>query len=219
MLSGTQYGPAVNTTYPLGHYIEDYDYLGDLGYAQGVFTGGLYDLNEYNMRYCVTPEYPGGTYAYFLTIGSDGLPAYPFNTGRRFYGSPTGGSVTSIAETVITQFRGGPNKTETVNPPSVNAANGNVTLTWSAVEGGTYKVETTPDLTTWTAITPSTLAVSDTAQIIESGTALTQSKRFYRISRTSLATFDSNGFNYTAPPSFSTTAKRGTINIVSPLSK
>jgi len=63
-------GPAVNTTYPLGRYMEDNDYLDDRGYIKGTD----FDLDEYNGRWCVTPEFPTGTYAYFQTIASDGTP-------------------------------------------------------------------------------------------------------------------------------------------------
>ena len=44
------------STFPLGFFIEDYDYL-----ANG-------DLDENNGRYCVTPDYPKEHYAYFATI-------------------------------------------------------------------------------------------------------------------------------------------------------
>ena len=56
-LTSGQWGPDVSTAYELGHFSEDYDYLGDLGFSQGAD----FDLNKYNARYCVTPEYPGGT--------------------------------------------------------------------------------------------------------------------------------------------------------------
>src|SRR5262249_43679844 len=46
-LSSTEYGPNVSTTYPLGRYLEDNDYLGDLGKTQGVD----FDLDEYNGRF------------------------------------------------------------------------------------------------------------------------------------------------------------------------
>ena len=49
VLPANQYGPAVSTQYPLGAYIEDYE-----------FVPGLGDLDEYNGRFCVTPEYPSG---------------------------------------------------------------------------------------------------------------------------------------------------------------
>jgi hypothetical protein len=45
--------------YPEGFFIEDYQYT-DNG-----------DLDESNGRFCVTPEYPTGTYAYFATISEN----------------------------------------------------------------------------------------------------------------------------------------------------
>ncbi len=186
-------GPAVNSTYLLGHFIEDFDYLGDRGYTQGVH----FDLNEQNVRWCVTPEYPSGTWAYFTTINADGTPAYPYTTGRQYFGSPTGGS-TTIGETVTTYFNGGPNKVETASAPTVNPTTGDVTFTWSGVEGGTYLVETSNDLVTWPDLTPTVIATDDQASVVESGARNSHSKRFYRVSRKSLASFDSNGFDYTA---------------------
>ncbi len=185
-------GPAVNSTYLLGHFIEDFDYLGDRGYTQGVH----FDLNEQNVRWCVTPEYPSGTWAYFTTINADGTPAYPYTTGRQYFGSPTGGS-TTIGETVTTYFNGGPNKVETASAPTVNNATGDVTLTWSGVEGGTYLVEASNDLVTWPDLTPTVTATDDQASFVESGARNSYSKRFYRVTRKSLASFDSNGFDYT----------------------
>ena len=61
---------------PLGTYIEDYEYVEGLG-----------DLDRYNGRFCVTPEYPNGVYCYFTTItGTTGNPAYPYFIGSEFYG-------------------------------------------------------------------------------------------------------------------------------------
>ena len=61
---------------PLGTYIEDYEYVEGLG-----------DLDRYNGRYCVTPEYPDGVYCYFTTItGTTGDPAFPYFIGENFYG-------------------------------------------------------------------------------------------------------------------------------------
>jgi hypothetical protein len=191
-LTTNQYGPAVNATYLLGHYIEDFDYRGDLGQTLGVD----FDLNEQNVRWCVTPEYPSGTWAYFTPINTDGTPQYPYTTGRQYYGSPTGGS-TTIGETVTTFFNGGPNKVEAANAPTVNTTTGDVTLTWSAVEGGTYLVEASANLTDWPDLTPTVTATDDTAAIVESGAKNIHDIRFYRVSRTSLASFDNNGFDYT----------------------
>jgi hypothetical protein len=63
------------TAYAKGYYIEDYEYVSGLG-----------DLDEYNGRYCVTPEYPNGTYAYFLGTEADGTPSYPNILAKKFYG-------------------------------------------------------------------------------------------------------------------------------------
>lgn len=190
-LAANQYGPAVSTTYALGHYIEDFEYRGDLGQTQGVD----FDLNEQNVRFCVTPEYPAGTWAYFTTINADGTPAYPYTTGRQYFGTPSGGAVTSITETVTTSFSGGPNKTDALGTPTVG---GDVTLTWSGIEGGSYTVQTSSNLTDWTdLVSATTLTGDDAAQMVESGGG-SNTSRFYKIVRGStLAAFDSTGFNYT----------------------
>ena len=115
--SGTQTGPAVSTSYPLGRYMEDNAFLGDLGYKQGVD----FDLDESNGRFCVTPEFPNGTYAYFVSIAADGTPVYPYNIGRSYHGTPSGGNVTSIPETVITNFVGGPSRPIVFGSPVVKS--------------------------------------------------------------------------------------------------
>lgn len=212
-LSTNQYGPAVNTTYTLGHYIEDNDFLGSLGFTQT--TGSTirdYDLDLYNGRFCVTPEFPGGTYAYFATIDSSSNPAFPYNIGRQFYGSPTGGSVTSIAESTTIAFSGGPNKSE--SGTSATPSGSNVTFTWSAVEGGTYTVQASSNLSAWTTLSTTATAGDDTAAVTETGAA-SNSRRFYRVKRTSLAGFDTSGFNYTSGSgggtSAAVTAPGGTV--------
>jgi hypothetical protein len=70
-------GPNVSAQYPLGMYVEDYEYVAGLG-----------DLDEHNGRFCVTPEYPNGTYAYFVGTTSTGAPKFPFYLGTTFYGEP-----------------------------------------------------------------------------------------------------------------------------------
>ena len=77
VLTSAYYGPTINTTYPLGSYIEDYE-----------FSSGYGDLDKYNGRYCKTPEYPSGTYAYFVSVDSTLTPSYPYILGPYFYGTP-----------------------------------------------------------------------------------------------------------------------------------
>ena len=52
-------------------------------YEDFVYVKSLSDLDEHNGRYCVTPDYPQGTYAYFLTFEDNELtiPAYPYIVG------------------------------------------------------------------------------------------------------------------------------------------
>jgi hypothetical protein len=186
-LAAAQSGPTVSTNYPFGRYMEDNDYLGDLtnsatgtNYQQGTD----FDLDEYNGRYCVTPDYPNGTYAYFVSISSNGTPLFPYNIGRAYYGSPTGGSVTTISETVTTNFQGGPNLAPVLNPPVVS--NTIVTLTWSATEGGTYMVASTTNFTAWATNSTNVAAVFNGASYTNT---ITNGYGFYAVARTALASY------------------------------
>ena len=71
-------------TSPMGMFVQDYEFA------------GLGDLDRFNGRYCVTPDYPDGTYAYFTTINANGSPAYPYVIGPQFYGNV----VTEVANSV-----------------------------------------------------------------------------------------------------------------------
>jgi YHYH protein len=99
-LGPNAFGPNVTAMYPLGHYIEDCAFLGDLGRTQSKD----FDLDELNGRWCVTPDLPQGTYAYFTTIDAKGTPVYPYNMGRAYHGVPSGRLVNSINEPVTTTF-------------------------------------------------------------------------------------------------------------------
>ncbi len=88
-------GPAVSTTYPLGYFREDYGYIAP--------TASQPDyLDEHNGRFCVTPEYPKGTYCYFATVDANWNSAYPYIVGPTFYGVRTPAKVTAVTETVST---------------------------------------------------------------------------------------------------------------------
>jgi hypothetical protein len=71
------------TAYPLGIFVQDYYY------------SGVGDLDVHNGRYCVTPEYPNGTYAYFCSVDPDTLePSYPYVIGVVFRSLPVGSGQT-----------------------------------------------------------------------------------------------------------------------------
>ncbi len=192
-LLAAKYGPDVSASFPIGWYAEDFDYLGDRGYTQGTH----FDLDKSNGRLCVTPEFPGGTYAYFIPIDAAGAPAFPFSIGRYWYGNNTGGRVPNgnIGESVTMLFTGGPAIPESwSSSPAVNPANGNVTLTWNSLEGGSYQVEASTNLTAWSIIATNVPAASSGTQtpITENAAALpaNNTRRFYKVTRTATAAYD-----------------------------
>jgi len=73
-------------TFPAGYFVEDY-----------VFDNSG-DLDEHNGRFCITPEYPNGVYAYFMTLdenlsdsGSfvgDKKPKFPYIIGNTYKSKP-----------------------------------------------------------------------------------------------------------------------------------
>ncbi len=86
-------GPPVNATYPLGLFREDYEFV---SHPEPEY------LDAHNGRFCVTPEYPNGTYCYFATVDENWNSAYPYAVGPTFYGVKTAAKVNSISETVTT---------------------------------------------------------------------------------------------------------------------
>ena len=123
------------------------------------------------------------------SVSSNGTPVFPYNIGRAFYGNPTGASIASITESVVTNFVGGSGSALKLQPPSVQSGSGNVTLTWSSVEGGSYVVSSTADLQNWTTnILPTVTATNVSTSVTHSGAAKTNSARIYRVIRTALAT-------------------------------
>lgn len=182
ILTATQSGPAVSGSFVLGYYQEDYEYLGDLGKTAGVD----FDLDRYNGRTCVTPEFPGGTYAYFVTIDASGTPLWPYIVGPQFYGVASGGAVATANETLTDYVRAGQAAAITV---SAAQANGAVALVWSSVEGATYRVETSADGTTFATLNSAVTSVGGTMTSLTTTTVA----NYYRVTLTALATYDTGG--------------------------
>jgi hypothetical protein len=198
-VSSNQVGPPFTGIHTNGCYMEDNDYLGDLinsatgtNYQQGVD----FDLDQYNGRYCDTPDFPGGTYAYFVAINSNGAPVFPYNIGFGYYGNPAGGSVVAITEPVVTNFLGNTNLTSSLGLPVVQS--GVVTLTWSSIEGGSYEILSTTNLAgSWSTV--STGNKSAPNQVTTSYTNTTSlPNNFYQVARTSVAIYDTAGTTFFA---------------------
>ena len=77
-------GPST-TTYPIGTFINDWTYIDESG-----------SLDANNGRYCVTPEFPEGTYAYFITVNSTGAPVFPYILGNNYYSLPLDSNYNSL---------------------------------------------------------------------------------------------------------------------------
>jgi hypothetical protein len=85
VLTDNPYRPSTSL-YPFGFFVEDYEYTGNG------------DLDEFNGRFCVTPEYPNGIYAYFCTINTSvdangsfqnyKKPIFPYVIGNYFKSIP-----------------------------------------------------------------------------------------------------------------------------------
>jgi hypothetical protein len=120
------FGPTIDSSNPIGVCEEDYEYVSGLG-----------TLDTFNGRWCVTPEYPCGTYAYFVTIDANDEPDFPYIIGYEFYGVVdyavsaqfTGATIpgnavswtpgTNICDASIT---------ETLSDPSCNGSDGSISL-------------------------------------------------------------------------------------------
>lgn len=106
-------GPAVSATFPLSMYREDYQFTAPT-------TSQPDYLDIHNGRFCITPEYPSGTYAYFCTVDNNHNSAYPYVVGPTFYGNKVVTTLTSV-----------PSGTTTYSPTAVealSARNFNVTI-------------------------------------------------------------------------------------------
>ncbi len=124
VLSAAQWGPDVSATYPLGYYAEDFLYVAGLG-----------DLDTYNGRFAVTPEYPSGTYAYHVTIDATGASEYPYVIGPTYYGvvatenTSTGGHVT-VSE-AVTSYTAPAGLGQVPGSLIVAKSGGNLQVSWN----------------------------------------------------------------------------------------
>jgi hypothetical protein len=150
-------GPPVSATYPLGYFREDYQY--------NTTSAATPDyLDQHNGRFCVTPEYPSGTYCYFATVDARWNSAYPYVVGPTFYGVRTAVKVTAITEPV-TQYTGGAAVSPVVTSMNCSAVsfsalalinnpyNGTATIPYSGGNGVAYTQGTSISSTGVTGLT------------------------------------------------------------------
>ena len=131
-LDESETGPDVTARYPLGHFLQDYAFLGDLGKK----PGQDYDLDELNGRWCVTPEFPHGVYAYFTAIAENGSPVYPYTMGRSYHNQPYGGQARKLLEPVTTWFEMPKFESSMTAPPDRPSTS---TVVWTGQDNGQYQ--------------------------------------------------------------------------------
>ncbi len=149
-LTSSQYGPAINATFPLGRYVEDYDYVAGSG-----------DLDQYNGRTTVTPDFPNGTYAYFVTLDASGNPAFPYIIAGQYYGTASAASVTTVPSTATSYFANGTYTQAQVTTPILAAWTTANSTQFAKVVSGINPAAGAS--TTWPGTTPTGITISTTA--------------------------------------------------------
>ena len=98
--NGTEIGASTpNSAFPAGTFIQDF-YHDDRPFSSETVDGNDI-LDIYNGKVCNTPEfpveiYPDGVYCYFITVESDGTPAFPYIIGPTFKNRPISQKVNLI---------------------------------------------------------------------------------------------------------------------------
>lgn len=139
----------------------------------------------------MTPEFPGGTYAYFVSIEADGTPKFPYNIGRTYFGTPSANTADAIPAGATIAFQGGPEKPLGSATLDVDDESGEVTLEWSAIEGGTYVAQRSTDLTEWQTLPGASLD----ADVLMASDHDGAPRKFYRAKLLDIAPFDDAGFD------------------------
>jgi len=173
--------PCNDIVFDLGRYAEDKSFMGHLiNPADGNwFTQGEdFDLDLHNGRCCVTPEYPNGTYAYFVTIDDSGEPMFPYVLGWQYCGNPTGGENASIPVAGVTTYYAAQ---QAALDPLRRTTNGTITLQWSSREGGQYRVYSSPDLQTWTTASPSLPSGGTNTSFTVNPGVQSPARQFYKV--------------------------------------
>ena len=125
-------GPSVSE-YPLGTFIDDYEWIPNI-------QSGKTILDRNNGRFCVTPEYPNGIYAYFLTIDSNDNPEFPYIVGENYYSLPVDSNYNSfISQDDL------PNNVKRLRTSQLNLNGGGVVATIDEVISGSITSVTVVD--------------------------------------------------------------------------
>jgi hypothetical protein len=125
-------GPST-TEYSLGSFIDDYEWVPNI-------QSGKIFLDKNNGRFCVTPEYPNGIYAYFITIDSQNKPEFPYIIGENYYSLPVDSNYNSfISQDDL------PANVKRLRTPQLNLNGGGVVATIDQITSGSINSITVVD--------------------------------------------------------------------------
>jgi hypothetical protein len=93
-------------------------------------------------------------------------------------------------------YKGATNTVETWTTNPISVSGNMVTLSWNAVEGGTYQVSASTNLTStnWTPLSNLVSTNGNIATNTENVDTTGTPKRFYKVNRTGVATYDNVGY-------------------------
>ncbi len=120
-------GAILSLSYPPGIFTEDYTYA---------LPTTSTTLDFHNGRYTITPDFPNGTYAYFITETSNGISSYPYVIGNTYYGSTIIDSTDSSLSSITTD-RGNlvPTFVSTLTNYTIDVANTVTNIRFTVVKG------------------------------------------------------------------------------------
>ena len=190
--SGTGIGyRLVNNGYVMGDFTQDY-----------IYEEGLGLLDEQNGIFASTPEYPNGTYCYFMSENGSGDPIYPYVLGPKLYGAPIFEGDT--LSTAATEFPFGAEG-------SVNVSNGEIDFIKMVKTGDGYFGSTQATILGGEG---SGATVTPTVQTITGLTLLTDGRNF--LTPPSLIFEGGGGQGATGAASIDITGKITSISVVDP---
>jgi len=101
------------------------------------------------------------------------------------------------SDTPLTQYyKGATSTAETWSSTPVTVSGNTVTLSWNAVEGGTYQVTSSSELnsTAWTTLSGTLTPAGNLGIKTETVNTATTLRKFYKVTRTGMAAYDSLGY-------------------------
>jgi hypothetical protein len=114
-----------------------------------------------------------------------------YNTPGYYFGDPTGSTEATIPGEATVHFEGGPEIQET-GEVSHDVTSDDITITWSAIEGGSYQVKSSSDAANWDDEGPSFTSESAAVSFVESA----ETRKFYQLQRLGITAFNDTGFDY-----------------------